>query len=254
LFRCRVAVTIRASRTGSEEDPMAIDVAEPGAGPAGGTRWTTTRIVATVAILAALVASAIAVKKVVTARLDRAPYTADAVGAAVRMQLVAPSQAQATADRLADPGRLVAPLPPEGSSTAQLIVGQLTFRTPPNAPADGQYALFVIDRAQHKSVSALWGAGPAGTDVGQGWDSRFNKVAAKYPWLSVLADQRTPSGDYTNSGMAVSFAPNTRGPVTFAARLDAESLPITDPSRQLTVALVFIGANDHVYWATKLAG
>lgn len=232
---------------------MAIDVAEPATGPAGGTRWTTTRIVATVAILVVLVASAIAVTKVVTARLDRAPYTADAVGAAVRMQLVSPNQAQAVADRLAGPGRLTAPLPPEGRPP-QLIVGQLTFRTPRNAPAGGQYALFLIDRARNRPLSAVWGTGPAGTNVGQGWDGRFNKVAAKYPWLSMLADERLPSGDYTNSGTAVIFAPDTPGPVTFAAMQEPDSLPIADPSQQLTVALVFIGANDHVYWATKLAG
>jgi hypothetical protein len=50
------------------------------------------------------------------------------------------------------------------------------------------------------------------------------------------------------------FAPDTAGPVTFTAVLDPESLPVTDPARQLTVALVFIGANDHIYWAAKLAG
>jgi hypothetical protein len=91
--------------------------------------------------------------------------------------------------------------------------------------------------------------------VGQGWDGRYNKVAAKYPWLHMLADTRTPDGSsFTNSGMAVIFPPDTQGPVTFTATLDETSLPITDPAQQLTVALVFIGENDQVYWAIKLAG
>jgi hypothetical protein len=71
----------------------------------------------------------------------------------------------------------------------------------------------------------------------------------------MLASTPMPDGSgFTNSGMAVAFAPDTAGPVTFTALLDPESLPVTDPSQQLTVALVFIGANDHIYWATKLAG
>ncbi len=93
------------------------------------------------------------------------------------------------------------------------------------------------------------------TNVGQGWDGRYNEVAAKYPWLHMLASKQTPDGfGFTDSGMAVSFAPNTPGPITFTAVLDPSSLPVTDPSQQLTVALVFIGANDRIYWATRLAG
>src|SRR3712207_949152 len=129
------------------------------------------------------------------------------------------------------------------------------FRTPPNAPRDGQYALFIIDRALGKPVPALYATGPTGTNVAQGWDGRYNDVAAKYPWLHMLASTQLPDGQgFTDLGMAVSFAPNTPGPVTFTAVLDPASLPVTDASQQLTVALVFLGADDQIYWATKLAG
>jgi hypothetical protein len=160
--------------------------------------------------------------------------------------VVTPARAQAALDQLAGPGRLLAPI--GGEASQQQVVGQLTFRTPPNAPEGGQYALFLIDRAQGRPVSMLFAVGPDGTNVAQGWDSRYNKVAAKYPWLHMLAASQTPAG-WSDPGMAVDFAPNTPGPVTFAAVLDPAS-----PAQQLTVALVFIGANDHIYWATKLAG
>jgi hypothetical protein len=173
------------------------------------------------------------------------------------MEMVSPGQAQAVADRLAGPGRLTvpAPAPIDGWGTIQQVVGQLTFRTPANAPSDGQYALFVIERAQNQVVPHIYGSGPVGSNVSQGWDGRFNDVAAKYPWLHMLASVRTPDGSgFTDPGMAVMFPPNTTGPISFAALLPQNSLPVTDPAQQLTVALVFIGANGHVYWATKLAG
>jgi hypothetical protein len=235
---------------------MDTGVLDRNPGRTGETRRDTIRIIITVAILAVLVVAAFAVHTVV-ARHDRAPYAAAAVGASVRMDMVAPGRAQAMADRLAGPGRLTVPVvePVEGQAAQQQVVGQLTFRTPHNAPQGGQYALFIIDRALGKPVTALYATGPIGTNVAQGWDGRYDEVAAKYPWLHMLASTQAPDGSgFTNPGMAVSFAPNTPGPVTFTAVLDPESLPVTDPFRQLTVALVFIGANDHIYWATKLAG
>jgi hypothetical protein len=210
------------------------------------------RIVVTAAVVAVLIVTALVLNSVLGPRRDRPPYGAAALDARVQLQLVAPGQAQAAVDRLAGAGRLTAPIPQAGQ---QQIVGQLTFHTPRNAPQVGQYALFIIDRAQGKPVSAVYATGPAGTDVSQGWDGRYDKVAAKYPWLHMLASIRTPDGlSFTNSGMAVNFAPDTAGPVTFTALLDPVSLPITDPAQQLTVALVFISSNDLVYWATKLAG
>ena len=244
---------------------MVIEAVDRDTGRGGESRRATVRMIVTVAILAVLVVSGLALRSVIESRHNRAPYAAAAVQASVRMEMVAPGRAQAAVDQLAGSGRLTAPFvePIAGEPTPQQVVGQLTFRTPPNAPQGGQYALFIIDRALGKPLSAVYGTGPAGTNVAQGWDSRFNKVAAKYPWLHMLASKRAPDGlgftdsgmaGFTDSGMAVMFAPNTPGPVTFTAVLDPGSLPVTDPSRQLTVALVFIGANEHVYWATKLAG
>jgi hypothetical protein len=236
---------------------MSIEAVERAAGRPGETRRVPVRRSAGLAILAVLVVSALALSGVIAFRHNRAPYTAAAVAASVRMDMVAPGRAQAAVDRLAGPGRLSAPVvgPVEGEATPQQVVGQLTLRTPHNAPHGGQYALFIIDRARSESVTAVYATGPTGTNVAQGWDGKYDEVAAKYPWLHMLASRQTPDGSgFTHPGMAVSFPPDTAGPVTFTAVLDPASLPVTDPSRQLTVALVFIGANGHIYWATKLAG
>lgn len=233
---------------------MVIEAVDRDAGRPSETRRGAVRMIA---ILAVLVVSVLALQSVIASRHNRAPYSADAVHASVRMEMVAPGRAQAVADQLAGPGRLSVPVvePVKGEKTPQQVVGQLMFRTPPNAPRDGHYALFIIDRALGKPVSALYATGPIGTDVAQGWDGRYNEVAAKYPWLHMLASTQLPDGlGFTDRGMAVSFAANTPGPVTFTAVLDRLSLPVTDPSQQLTVALVFLGADDQIYWATKLAG
>jgi len=237
---------------------MRIDVLDQPARPADRARWSTARVIVTVAILAALVASGLVVRGVLAARAAHPPYPASAISASVRMTMVTPERAQAAADRLAGPGRLSvpAPAPIEGWGATQQVVGQLTFRTPANAPSGGQYGLIVIDRASNRVVDHIYGAGPVGThEVATSWDYHFNDVAAKYPWLHMIASQRTPDGSgFTDPGMALMFPPDTSGPITFAALLPKNSLPVTDPAQQVTVALVFVGANGHVYWATKLAG
>lgn len=236
---------------------MVIEAVDRDAGRTGETRRPSIRMLVRVAIVAVLLVSVLAIYSVIASRHNRAPYAADAVGASVRMEMVAPGRAQAVVDQLAGPGRLTAPVGElvNGQAAQQLVVGQLTFRTPPNAPKDGQYALFIIDRALGSPVPAVYATGPIGTDVAQGWDGRFDEVAAKYPWLHMLASTRTPDGSgFSHPGMAAQFPPDTPGPVTFTAMLDGKSLPVTDPSRQLTVALVFLGPDDQIYWATRLAG
>jgi hypothetical protein len=165
---------------------MVIDVVDRGAGRTGETRRATGKAIAAVGILAVLVVSALALHSVIASRSNRAPYPAAAVGASVRMEMVAPGRAQAVLDQLAGPGRLTAPIsqPIQGQSGPQQVVGQLTFRTPHNAPKGGQYALFIIDRALGKPVTAVYATGPTGTNVAQGWDGRYDQVAAKYPWAA----------------------------------------------------------------------
>ena len=209
-------------------------------------------------LIAALVAVAIAaviVQRVIWPAGSSAPYPASALKAHVQIQIVAPAHAQEVINELAGPGRLnaVGAGATGGQQVPQEIVGHLSFRTPHNAPSDGQYALFVIDKRVGAPLSQLYGVGPVGSNVGQGWDGAYNQIAAKYPWLRMLASVASDDG-VTDPGMAVSFRPNTRGPITFDAILNPNSHPITNASQQLTIALVFVGENGTIYWAAKLSG
>jgi hypothetical protein len=177
------------------------------------------------------------------------PYGSDAVDPHVQLTIVKPADAQAAVDRMAGPRRLTAPV---GSWIEQEIVGRLTLRTPSNAPRHAQYVLFVIDNDAHRPVQDIYGVGPTGAQVSQGWDGRSADIAKKYDWLAALGEIRNPDGGFSDPGAAVSWRPDTAGPVTFVAPLRRGSLPITQPARQLTVALVFLGEDGRVYWAKRL--
>ena len=95
---------------------------------------------------------------------------------------------------------------------------------------------------------------PAGGSVFEGFANYgYDKVAAKYPWLASLAPVPIDGGSsWTDAGTAISFRADTAGPITFVAQLDALTLPVTDPTRDITVALVLVGDNGSI-WAEKIS-
>jgi hypothetical protein len=133
----------------------------------------------------------------------------------------------------------------------QQIVGRLSFEVVGRRGDNGQLVLFVIDNRLHKPLGYIEGIGPQGTNVSQGWDGRFERLAKKYAWLHVLASQRDASGGYSDPGSALIFAPGTPGPVTFAAVLDPDATPVTDPSQDLTFVLAYVGDTQGA-WAMRL--
>ena len=122
-----------------------------------------------------------------------------------------------------------------------VIVGQLTFRTPRNAPSSGQYALFVIDKCEPQASPGHLGDRAPAHEHRPRMGRPLRQGGAKYPGDRGLASIRTGSAN-TDPGMAVDFAPNMPSPITFAAEVDPQSPSITDPARQLTVALVSTAA------------
>jgi len=158
------------------------------------------------------------------------PYAASAVAGKVSVQVLPSADAAARAAQLA--GR------PVGVLAAQsVVVGQLTFRTPDNAPHIGQYSLIVIDKGLRQPVSLLAGVGPSGSVIRAGWDARYDQVLAK-----------AGAGSRPVRPNALSFAPDTTSPVTF----EAAGRGISDPARQLTFVLAFFSVDGHLYWQTTL--
>jgi hypothetical protein len=170
------------------------------------------------------------------------------------MSMVAADDAQRRLDDLAGRGRLTALAEPEGGGTE--LVGQLAI-TAPHTAAHAQMALFVIDRRSGRPVPAMWGVGPEGSNVVQGWDGRYRLISRKYPSLSGLAAVQT-SGGFVDPGMAVEFVADSPaaypGPVTFVATMRSDAMPITNPETQLSVVLALLGDRDDgpVYWVKQL--
>jgi len=185
---------------------------------------------------------------------NQAPYSAAAVNAHISVKVVAPEAAQAELDRLAGRARMWAIEPAdELRNTTQELVGQLAFDVPVHAPATGEYALFIIDKRSNQVTPSLFGIGPPGSNVGQGWDSLYNPLASRYRWLAPTAMINASDGTGWHApGMAIEFPPDTGGPVTFVGTLNS-ALPITDPASQLTIGLAFFGSNGTLYWAEQLA-
>ena len=140
-------------------------------------------------------------------------------------------------------------LPP--ISRRQHLVLRVQFRPLGHAGDGDQMALFVIDNRLHKPLDNVYAFDPLGDDVGQGWDGRFTRLSDKYSWLASLAPVRDDSGGYTDPGLAVDWRPGTAGPWMIDAVMDRDALPVTDPSKDLTVALAYVG-DSRGAWAVRV--
>jgi hypothetical protein len=109
--------------------------------------------------------------------------------------------------------------------------------------------LFVIDNRLRKPVELIAGVGPRGVDVATGWEGAYGRLAKKYAWLRPLAAIPV-AGGYRDPGESLSFRATQRGPVSFAAALDAGASPLTDPTRDLSFVLAYV-ADDGV-WAERI--
>lgn len=107
--------------------------------------------------------------------------------------------------------------------------------------ADGVYYLVVIDSRSNTVTPLLFSA------KGAGWDGVLDQVPHKYPWLAAMAPTVLPDGT-TRETMAVTIDPATTSVSFEGAVADGTGAKVTD----LVAALVYIGGDDQIYWATKV--
>jgi hypothetical protein len=132
----------------------------------------------------------------------------------------------------------------------QYIVGRFSMSAR-SAPAGSQYALTIIDNRTHQPLTQVW---PASTERGTltaGWDYGMNNIGKHFTWLSPLIDRRV-NGGYEDSGQAVTWASGPARAFAFYGLLARDAPPVTDPARDLTIALVFIGPNRQPWGAERL--
>lgn len=171
-------------------------------------------------LLVVVAATAIVVNGAAT---DGPPFALADMHARITNLAVLPDTglAQAALDRLAGKGRLNLAYAP---GRPAVVVGTLEYDVAAPAGADGQLVLFVIDSRAGVPLRYVFGVGPPGSNVGQGWDGRYQRLSNKYRWLTMLAEQKTAAG-YEQPGMAVSNPPRTKGPITRGGW--AERVPVT---------------------------
>jgi hypothetical protein len=180
----------------------------------------------------------------------RPPYGADAMAPRATVEVVTGETERAALTRLsggADLTNLFLAVEPG----RQLLVGQVTWRVPDGAAADGQLALIVIHKPTNSVVPTLFGVGPRPDQVISGWDGALAKAGRTYPWLSAIGTGQAESA-LTSPGDALLTRPDTPAPITFVALLRPDVTQLNPDD--FLVALVYIGPRRQLYWAERLLG
>ncbi|MBV1851841.1 hypothetical protein [Catellatospora tritici] len=147
----------------------------------------------------------------------------------------------------------------------QLIHGQVTWESPP-VDAGGQFEVLVIDKRSHLKPYDIVQKVPGRTHSGMTQAPWYilDEVERKYSWLRGAADLRDGDKVMTGTPSSLSVLPQANG-VTFVAQfIPKASYPSerahkfwatapVEPS-DLLVALVYISADDQIYWAQRLYG
>ncbi|MDG4800987.1 hypothetical protein [Micromonospora sp. WMMD980] len=150
---------------------------------------------------------------------------------------------------------------PVASGGDQLVLGRVSWQPPP-APLDGGYfALFLIDKRSDLKPPVFAVSAPQ-ESVGMGSAGVENKIPDRYPWLRGAGDVQVGEHDWRNGGSRLAIGDARASPVTFVAlfprlyrsqrEFPIATAPVTLPD--LLLALVYLGADDQVYWAQRLQG
>jgi hypothetical protein len=128
------------------------------------------------------------------------------------------------------------------SEESQLFIGRVDFAVPANARVSGSYEVVVIDTLDNRQTRL---SGPEESS----WNGFMGvDVPIRYPWLSALADIPTPGG-YTHPGESVGGQPGQSGPIAFVGHVRrVRGQPLSAPM----VALIFVGPDQQIYWATRV--
>jgi hypothetical protein len=172
---------------------------------------------------------------------DHPPYGSDAIGATVTIRFTDDTHFAADTQALGVHG--LGPM--HGDGTNRTFIGRLDYTIPHAAHGAGSYFIVVIDKRTNRLAPWL------GDDGGSGEDGFLEAdVPARYAWLSALAPVPV-AGGWTMSGADMSIDTDIASPLSFEGEFpDAAGLTPAD----LLVALIFVGPDQQIYWATRVTG
>ena len=185
---------------------------------------------------------------------DSPPYPAAALHArSTHLQAIKPNRAAANVSAA------YAALGPSSADRAEFpddwsyVVGELDFDVPKKAPPTGEYQLIPLDRTLgDRPPVRMSGDLAQGGAVALGWDGWNARLAKRYSWMHGVKPIENGDGSMSEDWLALSWRPNSAGPLRFAVWRPPGSLALSDPAKDLTFALVFRGAHDELYWAEKV--
>ncbi len=181
------------------------------------------------------------------------PYGPEALAVKSSLGFVSNQQAQAA---LGEHGSA-----PFASGRDQLVLGRVSWQTPPKPLDGGYFAVFLIDkRTNHKPE--VFGVAAPQEAVGIGSAGIENRIAERYSWLRGAGDATFGDDEWRSNGSRLSVADEKASPLTFVALFpyveepDPEFPMATAPvaTSDLLLALVYMGPDGQVYWAQRLQG
>ncbi|WP_174527217.1 hypothetical protein [Micromonospora maritima] len=150
---------------------------------------------------------------------------------------------------------------PVASDGDQLVLGRVSWQKPPARLDGGYFALFLIDKRTDYKPPVFGVAAPQ-QSVGMGSAGVENRIPERYPWLRGAGDIRVGEHEWLSVGSRLAIGDVGASPVTFVALfphleknqrdVPIASAPVTLPD--LLLALVYMGPDGQVYWASRLQG
>lgn len=169
--------------------------------------------------------------------VDHAPYRPAAIGATATVRMTTDDTFEADEHALGITGLTGV----DGGNDSRAFVGRVDFTTPAAAHGAGRYYVVVIDSRDNTVAPSLYDRD------GSGWDGFLDDVPAQIPWLSALRPHRVGDG-YSDAGAEVSADAGSTGPIVFTGEVARAGASIDD----LTIALIFVGNDQQIYWATRV--
>ncbi|WP_091057605.1 hypothetical protein [Micromonospora humi] len=150
---------------------------------------------------------------------------------------------------------------PVASGGDQLVLGRVSWQTPPVPMDAGYFALFLIDKRTDLKPPVFAVSAPQ-ESISTGSAGVENGISDRYPWLRGAGDVQVGEHEWRNGGSRLAIGDAGASPVTFVAlfpRLESNrqefpiaTAPVTLPD--LLLALAYLGPDHQVYWARRLQG
>uniref|UniRef100_UPI0019084FCC hypothetical protein n=1 Tax=Micromonospora coerulea TaxID=47856 RepID=UPI0019084FCC len=151
---------------------------------------------------------------------------------------------------------------PVSNGRDQLVLGRVSWRTPPKPLDGGYFAIFLIEKRTNRKAGSFSASSPRQEAIGAGSAGVENKIPERYPWLKGAGDVKE-GNTWWSYGSRLAVSDGDASPLTFVApfpylegpqRAAARAATAPVAMSDLLLALVYMGSDGQVYWAQRLQG